>query len=406
MPIGRDLVAPEGIAPAGGPLPAERRSPFAWMAGPLRRGGEALRRGLEELPPAEGPPLPEVPVSPWLTGLVDRGLNAVAAAAPSGPVSPRPSAMRELTPPATPISMPDSAFQPLPGGGYATPSAPWNGAPPTPGAGMGLDAVRSFYGAPPRMDDYTSYNYVPGGGIPTRRVDPSFAQAMAAYNQGVNALLDRTTAMETAGLRGVELMGMPGGVPGALQTAADRTANERRVTENQFGPNAMLGALFNNYIQGQTAAGNSLADSMRMWQEQGLGLPGFIGSRPPTTPSTAPAAAPTTPPSEAPLSRIQQMLRQVEERHGTPGATPSARRTIQPSRVNDAITDFIDTAGETFIRNNLPAFRRALIDRFGGPAIADFEAYGQNPLSLSPLWPSGSTLAARGRWMRASGRRP
>lgn len=331
MPIGRDLVAPEGIAPAGGPLPAERRSPFAWMAGPLRRGGEALRRGLEELPPAEGPPLPEVPVSPWLTGLVDRGLNAVAAAAPSGPVSPRPSAMRELTPPATPISMPDSAFQPLPGGGYATPSAPWNGAPPTPGAGMGLDAVRSFYGAPPRMDDYTSYNYVPGGGIPTRRVDPSFAQAMAAYNQGVNALLDRTTAMETAGLRGVELMGMPGGVPGALQTAADRAATERRQGDNilraaemQYGPDARNASMFNSFLERHIAGGGTLASGMRQWREEGNPLAAISPAGPAAPGATplTPGAPGPTPEDRARMDRVRAVLEGAGRRVSVPWVLP------------------------------------------------------------------------------------
>jgi hypothetical protein len=296
MPVSMDLAAPIGMAP---PLPRLR------PARPPVIEEEELRR----LPPRV--PLPSAP--PVITEEELRRLPDKNAGPPGAP---------------------DSAFSPLPGGGWATPSMPWNGAvtdtplaaPGGAAPGIGLDQVRQFFGAPPRMEDFSRSEYVPGGGIPTRRIDPSFAPVMAAYNQGTNALLNRMSNMEQTGLGMTELLGPQGGPPGRLATAA-RAAEAQmlgaqaadRSATSQYGPENTLATAYNAYETQRRAQGASTPIINREWEGMGRRLPIHAGGPGAGAPSGGPPPVTGAPivhpgaPTETPEAITANVMRALEE---------------------------------------------------------------------------------------------
>lgn len=313
MPVSYDLSAPTA-ATVGPPLPRRRPAfppvedpaappPFGWRD-LLRTAGTALADAREAAPPVE----PAAPSAPY--GFRDLLRTAGEAVGGARDMT-RDMNARGMEP--LPPGLPTGSFSPLPGGGYATPSAPWTGppspgaAPPPPSGGYDLNAIRSFYGAPPDMSQFIRTEHR-GPNVGRSQIDPGFASAMAAYNQGVNAFLNRGADQERVGMGMTGLLGLPGtngtpGVPGSLATGAREAEARMRAAESQdrtaasqWGPQGLLAQSYQAFHNARTQAGDTPRQIDDAWRAAGRRLPEFAepivhpGNGPPLTGPDSPAA--------------------------------------------------------------------------------------------------------------------
>jgi hypothetical protein len=329
MPVPTDAAAPVGMAPPRRPpLTEEERRRLA-AAGALISDGGLGPLPPTLMPPSARPPAATDPLTARLGPAPAPPAPTPPAAAAAGPAAP-PLPVPEWRPP----SSPDSSFSPLPGGGYATASAPWGGASvtmPSPGSpvastpayapqgqapGLGLDTARSFFGTPPDIRSFMRYDHR-GPNTGAASVDPSFSSAMAAYNQGLNAILNRTSAQEQTGLGTLELLGVPGegGVPGSLATRARTAEATDRSATSQYGPEAQNATSYETFVASPANAGRPRDEVNRAWIATGaplprhVGGPGVGGATPPLPGGAATPPRRTGPESpEAMAARIRNVL--------------------------------------------------------------------------------------------------